>query len=195
MRERTVRVTVRSLALLTAIGVAVFGVVGCGAGGSSSTDGGTSIGTKTEAGKSTPKGKEAESPASLASEGAPEERNINRAAYIARANAICDRTDRRQAARYKVYKAEHGEAKSTEAEEEVVTQVGLPMIKVELVELRTLGAPKGEAKKVGAVLVIAERALASAETDPSLVLDPQKNPFELAESLAAGYGYKSCGLQ
>jgi hypothetical protein len=199
MGQRTAQIVVRCLALLATLGVCVL-AVGCG-GASSSTAKGTTILSATDRSKkstdrTSPNNEKLGSTSSRAApKGAPKPRNITRAAYISRADAICNRTDQRQAARYKTYQALHGEAESAEDEEEIVTQIGLPMIKVELRELRALGSPEGQENEVGAVLVVAERALASAEADPHLILNSQKNPFNLAESLAAGYGYKTCGLQ
>ncbi len=119
---------------------------------------------------------------------------LTKAQFIVRADAICQQTDKRQAARFKTYVKENGEATSPAGEEEIVKEVGLPEIEAEIEELRELDPPAGEEEKVGTILDQADAALKQAEDDPGSVLQKAGDPFNEVEKLAKEFGFKQCGL-
>ncbi|MDX6622181.1 MAG: hypothetical protein QOE75_113 [Solirubrobacterales bacterium] len=119
---------------------------------------------------------------------------LSKAEFIERGDEICKRTDRRQAARYKVYRAENGEDTSKQGQEALVTEIGLPTIREEIEELRALGAPAGDEQAVEAILDAAEAAADEAEADPGSVLETSASPFDEVDAMAEAYGFKACGI-
>lgn len=113
--------------------------------------------------------------------------------FIAQANAICDRADKRQAAAYKTYLKENGEDKSKAGEEKLVTDVGLPPIRLEIEELRELGAPVGDEDEVAEMLDALEAAVKANEEKP-LSVYTANSPFKAAEGQAKKYGLTKCGF-
>jgi hypothetical protein len=120
---------------------------------------------------------------------------ITKPEFIAKGDAICEETDARQAAHYKVYVKENGEDTSKAGQEKNVTEIGLPAIRVEIKELRDLGIPAGDEEAVEAILKGSEAAIAKAQAKPALVLELGTDPFNEVERLAPSYGFKSCGIQ
>jgi hypothetical protein len=152
--------------------VAVF-VAGCGGSGSESTAASRNSGSTSQ------------SP----STGQP----LTKAEFVAQADALCEATDKRQEARYKVYVQEHGEGNSRAYQQKLVTNVGLPAIRRELEEIRALGLPKGD-QKIKVIMNSAEEAFLVAEEDPGIVLQKSGSPFDESEKLAKEYGFKACGF-
>lgn len=119
---------------------------------------------------------------------------LTKAEFVAKGDAICERTDKRQATEFGVYVEENGENKSKAGEEDLVTNIGLPAIRIEIEELRELGVPAGDEEEIAAILDEAEEAVEEAEEDPGKVLREADDPFREVEKLAKAYGFKECGL-
>jgi hypothetical protein len=115
---------------------------------------------------------------------------------VARANAICENTDKVQAAAFRVYQRSHSrkELEGRAGEERIVLKVGLPAIAVEIKELRDLEVPVSQKKKIDEIWSAAETALRKAEATPSLIFKPSTDPFVPVEKMSEGYGMKACGL-
>ncbi len=163
--------------------VVIAALAGCGG----SNDGGTGSTTAGDTGTaSTTAGDTSATPATVESS--------TKAAFIVRADKICNAADEQQVENYKSFKAEHGKKTgSKEEEEELVRVVGLPAIETELEELRALGAPKGDEGEISAILDGLEAAIEESEKKPLSTFTPQ-NPFAAPEEKAAKYGLKECGF-
>ncbi|HYJ21935.1 MAG TPA: hypothetical protein VEW07_07930 [Solirubrobacterales bacterium] len=118
---------------------------------------------------------------------------LSKGAFIAQAQAICDKADDRQSSGYKAFLKENGKDESKAREEELVVEVGIPPIEVEIEELRELGAPDGDEDEIAAMLDGVEKAVEESKKDP-LSVYTAKTPFKAVEDQAAKYGLKKCGF-
>jgi hypothetical protein len=118
---------------------------------------------------------------------------LSKSEFIARGDAICDATDKRQAAKFKIFVEKNGKSDSPAYEERLVSEVGLPEIRVELKALRRLRLPQGDGIEINEILESAEEAVLTAEEEPGKVLKTG-NPFAASEELAKKYGFKACGF-
>ena len=119
---------------------------------------------------------------------------LTKVAFIKQADAICDKADDRQAANYKDFKTENGEAEGKADEEAVVTEVGLPAIELEVEELREIGAPEGDEDLVAGMIDEVDAAVEATKKKPLSVYKEAENPFKAPEEKAAKYGLKACGF-
>jgi len=116
----------------------------------------------------------------------------DKAAFIARADTICKKADKRQVDGVESARAA-GVQDSPNAREKLVTLVGLPPMQKEAEELSELEAPSGDEDEVEAVVKAIEAAVEEGEENPKSVLkQPGSNPFAEGEELAREYGFKVC---
>jgi len=121
---------------------------------------------------------------------------ISKAAFIRKATAICDGLTNGL-----LEKAERQEAEGItqptgeEAEIEGVRTVLVPSVEGEIDELRELGAPKGDEKKLNAFYSSLEEVMQGAEKNPQRFNSELSNferPYAEAEKLATAYGIPTC---
>jgi hypothetical protein len=118
-----------------------------------------------------------------------------KAAFIKRADAICEKTDTTQKAAFKVFSQKNPNAAGRSGEEEVVVVVGLPPVRTEVKELAALPTPGGDEEKIAAILRGIEEAVKEGEAEPSTMLKKgSSGPFAPVERLAREYGFKACAF-
>jgi hypothetical protein len=125
---------------------------------------------------------------------------IDKATFIRRANAICEKTheaylDKGFAALAKVEK-ELPNATALDRELAVTERIYLPTYRKEMAELRALGAPPGDAKKINNFINTFESVLDEWEEDPRTFHEEQANfshPYAKAFDFAERYGIRPCG--
>jgi hypothetical protein len=124
---------------------------------------------------------------------------IGKAAFVKKANAICEATGEKAISQGLVvlHKIERDSGKSgREAEAIFVPQWFVPTAEAEIDELRSLGAPAGDADRVDAFLTALQEVIDFAKSNPRGYLYAQanfKHPYRKAEKLARDYGIASCG--
>lgn len=123
---------------------------------------------------------------------------LSKAAFIKAADAICEKADTvkyNQASAYRAkHEAELGRLSPVAAEEKLIRLFGLPAIKRQIEEVRALGAPEGEEKKVEGILNGLEKALDEAKKDPYAIEGEYEstNPFHRIDKAARNYGFSVC---
>jgi hypothetical protein len=107
--------------------------------------------------------------------------------YVARADAICNRTtDKIDAVVEDV-----GLSPSDKDARDAVDQV-VALTRKELDKLRALTPPGAEARRVEKVYDAVDRALNRVEDDPESLFD-EPSPFTRAARLAERFGFEECG--
>jgi hypothetical protein len=116
-----------------------------------------------------------------------------RAAFIKRADAVCERTDGEQKKGQIAFSEEHPKNSTKPLEEEAVLTVGLPPVLEEAEELGELTPPQGDEARVEAIVKGLEEAVKKAEAKPSVLLrEGSSGPFAEVFKLAREYGFKAC---
>lgn len=127
-------------------------------------------------------------------EGATE--SITKAAFIEKADAICEATDDAQrAAEGPFFKANRSKESGgpRELEEKYVVVVGLPPIQIAAEELGDLPVPNGDEETIDAIVSSLEEAVDEAREDPGSMLEKDSvGPFKRVFELAKDYGFKAC---
>jgi hypothetical protein len=165
-----------SILLIGLLGAAAL-VAGCGGGG-------TTAGTTSNAGDTTP---------AKANEGPP-----SRAEFVKQAEAICQKTDVDQDREGLRYRHNHHndlrQLSPHEAEVYVLRSAELPLIEEELAHLRELTPPPAEAKEIKAYLAAIEAGLNKANKHPYSVEASVSgtSPFSRADELGKAYGFVNC---
>jgi hypothetical protein len=124
------------------------------------------------------------------SEAAP----LSKAAFVKEGNAICLQAREEQGSALKEAASDSGgDSVSGEAEaEEFVTEIALPPIEQMTEELADLGVPKGDEKRVAAIVTGLERGIAKSEADPSSAMTDAS--FVAVNRLAEAYGLADCTI-
>jgi hypothetical protein len=118
---------------------------------------------------------------------------LTKAELIAKADAICEETDKKQEAALKAFLKKNPNAESDpKGKAQMVKEAGLPPIRTEVEEMADLGAPPGEEDQVQAILDSLQQALEESEKDPESLLGNSSNPFDAAGKQAAKYGFNAC---
>lgn len=118
---------------------------------------------------------------------------LTKAELIKQGDEICAKTDQTQEVSLRVYLKKHPKAKAAGAEQEkMILAVGVPPIQVEAEELGRLGAPAGDAAKVGAIVKGIEQAVKLGEENPKSLTTREEGPFTAVDKLAREYGFKVC---
>jgi len=120
---------------------------------------------------------------------------LTKAAFIKRADQICERTDKVQKAALQGYFAKQPGAASQAVSEEAVVAVGLPPIRTEVEEIDALPVPAGDEGRIQAIVDGIEAAIGRGEKDPgSLVNSQSAGPFDAVGKLARAYGFQACAF-
>ncbi len=118
--------------------------------------------------------------------------------FIKQADAICARSDQRFQARYQ-YFMQHTPNPTLPAERsmaqwiEIVKTVYGPSIEQEVEELRALAPPRGDQRRVNAILAAIEEGLGKVREDPTVEAQTEAQ-FKKAVELAREYGLTVCGI-
>jgi hypothetical protein len=119
--------------------------------------------------------------------------------FLRLAEKVCWRGDYYQVHRgpqwIKRHEAELAKLSPDAAEETKLRAIAFPSIRKEAREIAALPAPRGDEKKIQAIVVAIEAGLKKAEKDP-LSMEGEsidENPFSRASELAYNYGFIRCG--
>lgn len=121
--------------------------------------------------------------------------SISKEEFIAKADAICKRSNERmEAALVDVIKGESLKKLSEAKSEKLVGSVLVPNISRELEELKELGVPDGDDERVDAMISALEEGLETAEDNPEVVATTSSDTiFGIASRIAQEYGLETCG--
>lgn len=121
--------------------------------------------------------------------------SISKEAFIAKADAICRKSNERMEAGFaSVLKDIRNVTKLKPAEyEEVVDEVMVPNIEREIEQLKALGIPAGDEERVEAMLAALEEGKETAERNPEAVNASSDAVFGIASRIADEYGLEVCG--
>jgi hypothetical protein len=121
--------------------------------------------------------------------------SISRAAFIKKADAICEKSNERLGTAFvSSLKKNKGVKKPSNAEyEKLVGTVMVPNVKKEIEELKALGAPDGDEDRIDAMIETLEEGVEIAERDPKAVVISSDAVFGIASRLAGEYGLEVCG--
>lgn len=126
--------------------------------------------------------------------------SISKAAFIKKADAICQAGDKRVEAKLAAYLKENVVKESEESVSETnakATEIAetavIPAITREIEGLRALGAPSGDEDEIEAILEALEEGLERTEEDPATGLRTNTELFRRAKGLSEEYGLAVCG--
>lgn len=126
--------------------------------------------------------------------GAASDKAPTKAAFLKRANAICERRVKgNQVAAGKIFNGANKPTKDTLPR--FVSERILPSSRKEIDAIRKLDPPEGDEDQVKAILDSADSAIDKVEANPKLVvaLGGSKDPFAESNKLSRDYGLKGCG--
>jgi len=121
---------------------------------------------------------------SSSSEPAP----LSKAAFLKKADGICERAGNEQTLKAAAYLEKHRNAN----EAALVMPAGIPPLEKEIKELRELGLPEGREEKAEAFLDEVEKGLQALKEKPSLALSQENNPYKKANELGEKLGLVDC---
>ena len=116
--------------------------------------------------------------------------SLTKAQYTKRADEVCRDGYKKVS---KLLASVAGSELSDSDRERLVSSEAMKPYKKMVEELRALGAPAGERRKVAMMLAAYEKGINEVEADPSRAISG-KLPFDRANNLAKRYGLKICGL-
>jgi hypothetical protein len=118
---------------------------------------------------------------------------LTKAQFVQQANSICRKgEEEKQRALLAAARERGGKTADQTQLEELITESALPPIRTMTSQLAELEAPSADKAGFKAMVRELERANAKAERNPSLALDPAKDPFRGADKRAGNYGLKEC---
>jgi hypothetical protein len=121
-------------------------------------------------------------------------RPIAKVRFLAEADRICHSTNARiEAAADGLVTGRH-EPPPAEVRR-VVLRIVVPTLRSEVDAIRSLGAPAGDERRVGAILAATERGIRQIQADPVGVLDGPPPALREAGRLAQAYGSSECDLR
>ena len=191
---------VKGIALTTACLVALLLVAGCGGGSDSSTTSNAAKAGSGEAnGEAGDNAAEQETTAGAIGKEAPP---ITKAAFIKRADALCERVRTKLVTELTALLQEHGATARggsgkalSELEPEAVGAILVPNYEAELNGMRALGAPRGDEAQISAILVAMEGVVAEAQAEPLAFSVPaSEGPAKHAIAISRKYGLDICPM-
>jgi hypothetical protein len=123
--------------------------------------------------------------------GGDDDKGPTKAAYIAKADAICKASD----AKIEAAAGQIADPNDAEAVKAFVTATLIPNVEGQVKELRALDKPKDDADEIDAIYDAVEAGVAKGKSDPASLLSATTgvSPFADANTKAQAYGMKSCG--
>lgn len=121
--------------------------------------------------------------------------SISKEEFIAKADAICKKSNSRMEAAFgKFLQGNPNLTKTTGPKfERLVGDVMVPNLKREVEELRALEIPDGGEEKVNAMIAALEEGVETAERDPQAVTNSSDVVFGISSRIAGEYGLEVCG--
>ncbi len=110
---------------------------------------------------------------------------LSKAAFLAKANAICKAGNAKQTAAQKTL----GKQPTKAQIQSYATSTAIPNIQSQIDQVRALGAPAGDQAKVSAMLATAQADLNKIKSNPDLIAGDQFGNFA---KVAHPYGLTSC---
>ena len=113
--------------------------------------------------------------------------------FLAEGNAVCKAAKQEQAQRFAKGQKRYppGEPITAEQRNNVLTWIFVKPYEKQITELETLGAPKGDGKRLDAIIQAMEEAQKKVEANPTEVLTTTAM-YKEANALLTKYGLKSC---
>ncbi|TMK58950.1 MAG: hypothetical protein E6G51_01175 [Actinobacteria bacterium] len=113
---------------------------------------------------------------------------LGEAAYVKRATAICEGTEKKELEGAIDYSKEHPSAKAVEMVEPVL----LPLLERQGEQMRALGVPSGNEAAVESMMEEFEAALEESKENPQSVAGASTNPFKEYDRLAKEADLVAC---
>lgn len=122
---------------------------------------------------------------------------ISKTAFVKQANEICVKTQEQASSEFRTYLTQHGSQIQSPAQEkaaqvEVGETIVIPAKQQEVEELRALGSPHGDEKRVEAIVAAYDEGIEIAEEHPEEATKDGTEAFGKAERLATTYGLEGC---
>jgi hypothetical protein len=119
---------------------------------------------------------------------------ISKAAFVKKADAICQKGSERMAAGFGKYlKKSEVTHPSQAVQEKLVVKVLIPSVRQEVKEFQALGAPSGDEDRVAEIVRALEEGVETAEGNREAVTSSSDVVFGIASRLAGEYGLEVCG--
>jgi len=167
--------------------VMALAIAGCGGRDGDDTASGGDTTTNTAASGETSNKQESNSSAP--------DKPVAKAAFVKKANAICDKTVERVAslALPAIQQKTNESGRSQEEVEVEFAQVSMaPELRREVRLIRDIGTPRGDQAKVDAILAAILEVAEEAEQNPKAVIQRGSSTFDKPSQLADSYGLRSC---
>ena len=117
-----------------------------------------------------------------------------KAEFVRKGNAICTNGNKKIDAKGRKLFGGQQKKPSESQLKKFATDVLIPEVQKQVDQIRDLGAPKGDEKKVKAILDAAQQGIDKAKKDPiAITQDNGADPFQKANKLARDYGLTVCG--
>lgn len=128
--------------------------------------------------------------------------SITKAEFIAKADAICKRSDKQVEKKFTAFLKENpellkgaaaSEADITAGSTEVVETILLPATRREIKQIDALEVPSGDEDQIDEIIDALEEAVVRSEEDPPTALLSNVEVFRRSKGLSEEYGLKVCG--
>lgn len=121
--------------------------------------------------------------------------SISKAAFIKKADAVCQKGTERMQQAILVFLKQHKDVKrpNKAQSEELVGTAIVPSVKTEIKSLKALEVPEGDEEHVDAIISALEEGLETAEANPEAVVASSDAVFGISGRLAGEYGAEVCG--
>ena len=121
------------------------------------------------------------------------EERLDRAAFLARGNALCTEAERAILTAADNAFVDKNVVPGPEQIDAFVTNTFIPEIEKELDGLKELKPPEDDQDRVNEIIRAGEDALEKVNNETLIIASEQRNPFVDFEELANGYGLRACG--
>ena len=113
---------------------------------------------------------------------------LSKAAYVAKANAICKAGQQKQNAAEQALGQNPSRAQLTA----YATDTAIPTIQTQIDQVKALGAPSGDEATVSKFLGLAQADLNTVKSDPNILVTGKSDPFADFAKVAHPYGLTAC---
>jgi hypothetical protein len=115
--------------------------------------------------------------------------SISKAEFVKKANKICSDGSKKMVAGITRYEIQHEGSKNAEA---TIKAGVVPALRGQLAQIRSLGAPPGDAPKVEAFLAGLQESIEAIEGGKPQTLEDLGAALELVHAPASAYGISAC---
>jgi uncharacterized lipoprotein YehR (DUF1307 family) len=121
--------------------------------------------------------------------------SISKAAFIKKADAVCQKGTERMQRAILGFLKQHKEVKRPNKvqSEKLVGAAIVPSVTTEIEDLKALEVPEGDEERVDAIIGALEEGLEIAEDNPEAVVSSSDAVFGISGRLAGEYGAEVCG--